>query len=405
MYNKNLQPVYSGTKTTTIYVESGKGLETHYRLNEAKKGKNTLTFKALYYESNSDTELIIPAIICDEDEIEYVVTDIDLLLFYKGEVDDQCKVQKVILPDSIKHIDPCAFALFPDSLKEIELSDLSLLKNAILPNGVNLITESYKIIDLRPEYEFEVVFKKGLHLLFEQDSNHSVCLCSYDDAAPPLHLVIPEKVVGKYDDEYKVTEIGDSCFEECDELESVIIPDSVRTISKKAFCCSNLNHVVISNTVRTIAQDAFSFTELTSFHLPKDVFTVEGPILAGCADLTTLIVDKKNPFYDSRNNCNAIIETSTNTLIQGYSQTIIPNTVTGINEKAFIGCDFKTINIPNSVEFIGEGAFEKCDKLEEIVISDASLLNDADVPEGVTIITPEEKKRAIGRILSTLGAK
>lgn len=405
MYNKNLQPIYSGTKTTTIYVDSGKGLETHYRLNEAKNGKNTLTFKELYYESDSDTELIIPAIICDEDGIEYVVTDIDLLLIYREKDDDPGNIQKIILPDSIRHIDPYAFSLFPKSLKQIKLSDPSLLKNAILPKGVHLITESYKTIDLRPDHEFEVVFKKGLHLLFEQDSNHSVCLSSYDDATPPLHLVIPEKVVGKYDDEYDVTEIGDGCFVCCDELESVIIPDSVRTIGEKAFCDSNLNHVVIPNSVRTIAQDAFSFTDLTSFHLPKDVFTVEGPILAGCTRLTTLTVDKDNPFYDSRNNCNAIIETSTSTLVQGCSQTIIPNTVTGINEKAFMGCDFKTINIPDSVEFIGEGAFKKCDKLEEIVISDASLLNDADVPKGVTIITPEEKKRAVGNILSMLGVK
>ena len=405
MNNKNLQPVYTGKKTTTIYVESGKGLETYYRLNESKNKKNTLTFKELYYESGSDTELIIPSIIHDDEGIEYIVTDIDLLLFHKDLNDSPCNIQKVILPDSIKYIDPCAFALFPNSLKQIELSDLSLLQNAILPNGVHLITEPYKTIDLRPDYEFEVVFTKGLHLLFNQDSNHSVCLCSYDDATSPLHLVIPKKVVGKYDDVYDVTEISDSCFEGCDELESVIIPDSVRTIGKKAFCCSNLDHVVISNSVRTIAQDAFSFTELPSFHLPKDVFTVEGPILAGCTRLTTLTVDKDNPFYDSRNNCNAIIETSTSTLVQGCSQTIIPNTVTGINEKAFMGCDFKTINIPDSVEFIGESAFKKCDKLEEIVISDASLLNDADVPKGVTIITPEEKKRAVGNILSMLGAK
>ncbi|MBQ6209968.1 MAG: leucine-rich repeat protein, partial [Prevotella sp.] len=71
--------------------------------------------------------------------------------------------------------------------------------------------------------------------------------------------------------------------------------------------------------------------------------------------------------YDSRNNCNAIIETSTNTLISGCKNTSIPNSVTTIGDGAFHGCSGLTsITIPNSVTTIGDGAFHGCSGLTSI---------------------------------------
>ena len=69
-------------------------------------------------------------------------------------------------------------------------------------------------------------------------------------------------------------------------------------------------------------------------------------------------VDAGNTKYDSRGNCNAIIETETNTLLYGTKNTIIPNTVTSIGGGAFNGCSgLTTITIPNSVTSIGSSAF------------------------------------------------
>ena len=71
--------------------------------------------------------------------------------------------------------------------------------------------------------------------------------------------------------------------------------------------------------------------------------------------------------YDSRNNCNAIIETATNTLIAGCQNTIIPNTVTSIWEYAFKNCtNLKSVTIPGSVTGIPEGLFYGCTNLQEI---------------------------------------
>ena len=77
--------------------------------------------------------------------------------------------------------------------------------------------------------------------------------------------------------------------------------------------------------------------------------------------MTSIVVDKGNETYDSREGCNAIIKTKTNTLIQGCKNTVVPNSVTSIGVGAFWGCcDLTTITIPNSVTSIGEGAFWGC---------------------------------------------
>ena len=80
--------------------------------------------------------------------------------------------------------------------------------------------------------------------------------------------------------------------------------------------------------------------------------------------LTEIVVENGNPKYDSRNNCNAIIETESNTLIAGCKSTIIPNSVTTIGDRAFQSCTGLTeITIPNSVTSIGFGAFGGCSGL------------------------------------------
>ena len=71
-------------------------------------------------------------------------------------------------------------------------------------------------------------------------------------------------------------------------------------------------------------------------------------------------MESGNKKYDSRDNCNAIIETETNSLIVGGKNSIIPNSVTSIGINAFLGRDISSIIIPSNVTSIGYLAFASC---------------------------------------------
>ena len=138
----------------------------------------------------------------------------------------------------------------------------------------------------------------------------------------------------------------------------------------EAFYESEITSVVIPNTIEKIGSYAFSgCPELTTVNIPASVTIIESGIFSECANLTTITVDTNNPVFDSRNNCNAIIETASNTLIQGCNVSVIPETVTSIGRQAFYGCSgFTSINIPNNVSTIGSYAFGNCSNLSTVNI-------------------------------------
>ena len=146
---------------------------------------------------------------------------------------------------------------------------------------------------------------------------------------------------------------------------------TVNAIGRDAFYgCSGLTHVNIPNTVTAIFDQAFAnCSGLTSITIPNSVTLISSSVFIGCSGLTSMEVTSGNTHYDSRGNCNAIIETSHNYLIAGCQTTVIPNTVTYINSNAFEGhTGLTTITIPNSVHSIEHYAFKNCNGLTSITI-------------------------------------
>ena len=177
---------------------------------------------------------------------------------------------------------------------------------------------------------------------------------------PGTHAVLP----------LGVTSIADRAFDNCGNLASIELPDGVASIGRRAFYCSGLESAAIPEGVKTVGFSAFSMCgSLESAAIPKTVESIDLDIFFGCDKLKSISVDVENAKYDSRGGCNAIIETSTDTLIQGCGSTVIPGSVKAIGDDAFRQLtSMETIAIPDSVESIGRHAFANCISADPITI-------------------------------------
>ena len=361
---------------------------TSIKFSNSVKKINTSAFRYCY----GLTEIVIPDSVTSMGEQVFFccsglksvtignnVTSIARNTFYKCD-----NLTEVVIPDSVTSIEGNAFA------------SCRSLTEVVIPDSVTNIGDSafYKCSGLT-----SVAFGDNIKII---ENN------AFTNCYGLTEIAIPESV----------TSIGNSAFNNCDGLTEVVIPDSVTNIGKTAFInCSNLTSVTISNNVDSIKDSTFencgnlqkvtlgnnitsigssAFTscislkeivildsvtsisdrafldchKLESITIGSGLSIIEDYAFLNCGEnLNTIIVDENNQYYDSRENCNAIIRTATNELILGCKNTIIPNTVTSIGEYAFYKCSGLTeIVIPDYVTIIGDSAFSNCSGLTSVII-------------------------------------
>ena len=159
-----------------------------------------------------------------------------------------------------------------------------------------------------------------------------------------------------------------------EEIKDLIIPETVDRIRKFSFSsCNSINSITIPESVTTIEDEAFYYCSgLTALTIPKSVTSIGLTAFRYCCGLLSVQVETGNRKYDSRNDCNAIIETATNTLAVGCQNTRIPSSVTSIGNSAFYGClNLSSISIPNSITSIGIWAFSDCKSLHTVTIPES----------------------------------
>jgi len=300
--------------------------------------------------------------------------DPSTMIFYRydkdGEWNDYCPYEELCYQF------PCEYSFTIEAYAQAEG------KLPSTPVSLDLYFE-----DDYPEWWCYNFIEDGIYYVYLSDSTIMVCPPTTDDLDMAGFgndtwytgdIVIPETVNHK-GKTYTVTEIGPWAFATCG-VRKVSLPNTITRIGYKAFYRSTLTEINIPASVTSIGFDSF----LSTCYLEK------------------LNVDEDNLVYDSRDNCNAIIETATNTLIQACKTTVIPssvpiigqyafggdlynqgvplsdvyvipNTVTTICDQAFYDCNMKKLLITNSVTSIGEWSFASCYNLESVDLPESLL--------------------------------
>lgn len=195
---------------------------------------------------------------------------------------------------------------------------------------------------------------------------------------------------------YTVTAIDYKAFYFTDGL-NITIPNTVKSIGAFAFSqCLGVMKLELGNSVESIGYGAFNKCYLAEITIPQTVKYIGDSAFYNTPNLRKITVEEGNTLYDSRDNCNALIETTTNTLKVGSANTVIPSTVTSIAPSAFYLNCISSITIPENVTKIGPMAFAGSglvsvnlpNSLEEIdtMVFAATKLKKVTIPNSVTTI-------------------
>lgn len=206
-------------------------------------------------------------------------------------------------------------------------------------------------------YDFKV---DGLCYAINEGFAEVTAEADFNNNYPDLvKAVIPNYV--EYDNvQYHVLGLGENAFNGAKNLESIEFSREDKFYIKPfaAANCPKLKNVDLVG-VSEIGDVAFAGAALESIRIWWGIEKIGNQIFMGCKNLTEIKVDENNEYYDSRDNCNAIVETKTNTLIMGCNASSIPNTVTTIGRYAFQDCENLAVeHLPTSVVKVGANAFD-----------------------------------------------
>lgn len=235
---------------------------------------------------------------------------------------------------------------------------------------------SIKQLYCHPENQFYYLSQDG----------GSIIKKSEDGQSDEIYIAL---TTAKIPSEKSITSIGAGARMSC-ALSTVEIPENITSIKSNAFSYSSIKTLKIKSSC-TINSQAFSSSSIlttvdfgdtisiatyafincsriTSILIPSTCTYVLGTSFQGCSGISSISVAEDNPKYDSRDNCNAIIETGTNTLVRGCNATEIPSGITSIGSAAFAGSNAVNINIPTGVTTLDSESFNGCKSLQSIIL-------------------------------------
>ena len=272
------------------------------------------------------SELIIPSSIEHEGKTWPVTKIGEQSLGYFRQFD---MIQRIVIPSSVTEIAPLAFdgVMGLESLyisKSVVKIDANLFGEVLIGDNTN--PARIEIDPVNPVYD-----------------SRDNCNAIVETATNTLLVGRKGSVIPS-----SVTSIADNAFKSCKELKSIVIPEGVKTIGKSAFeGCSGLTSITIPASVESIGNGAFF----------------------DCTGIRSIKVAQGNKVFDSREDCNAIVNTRTGELILACASTKIPNGIKKIGYRAFYHCTLTNgLNLPEGIEEIADEAFAGCTGYSELVL-------------------------------------
>lgn len=327
------------------------------------------------------------------DNIKYGISK-DVVIC-NGIADTSIICSDIVIPDSIKvnginlpvcYISGGAFEgihnihsiRLPETIKRIYMASFAACDNL---DCINIPTSLQKIPD-NAFYDSNLVsisvspqnpyyFIDGSNAIINKETNELIA-GSAKTVIPTTISTLGEKAFSKrrklkqISIPSSVVLIQNDCFMNCDSLISVDFSDDNTGncnlyIATGAFMnCNSLQFVNLPNRLDTLGCAFVGCSQLSQIYIPRNVSYIAGAQFGYCTNMQSVIVDSNNKKYDSRNNCNAIIETKTKKLSSACPATVIPNGIKTIGEFSYTEVAIDSIFIPNSVKNIEVYAFQHC---------------------------------------------